>query len=45
VSNVDSLEIANNKSRLYQFLEWRGIEVPKYKVVENIDQFKLALKN
>jgi carbamoyl-phosphate synthase large subunit len=42
VSNVDSLEIANNKSRLYQFLEWRGIEVPKNKVVENIDQFKLA---
>src|SRR5881628_2572097 len=24
VSNVDSLEIANSKSRLYQFLEWRG---------------------
>jgi carbamoyl-phosphate synthase large subunit len=44
VSNVDSLEIANNKSRLYQFLEWRGIDVPKYKVVENIDQFKLAVE-
>ena len=44
VSNVDSLEIANNKSRLYQFLEWRGIEVPKYKVVENIDHFKLAVE-
>jgi len=44
VSSVDSLEIANNKSRLYQFLEWRGIDVPKYKVVENIDQFKLAVK-
>jgi carbamoylphosphate synthase large subunit len=44
VSKVDSLEIANNKSRLYQFLEWRGIDVPKYKVVENIDQFKLAVE-
>jgi len=44
VSNVDSLEIANNKSRLYQFLEWRGIEVPGYRVVDNIDQFKLAVE-
>jgi len=44
VSNVDSLEIANNKSRLYQFLQWRGIDVPKYKVVETIDQFKLAVE-
>src|SRR5262245_26598368 len=44
VSKVDSLEIANNKSRLYQFLEWRGIDVPKYKVVENIDQFKSAVE-
>jgi carbamoyl-phosphate synthase large subunit len=43
VSNVDSVGIANNKGRLYQFLEWRGIDVPKYKVVENIDQFKLAV--
>src|SRR6476660_3053329 len=44
VSNVDSLGIANNKGRLYQFLEWRGIDVPKYKVVENIDQFKWAVE-
>ena len=44
VSKVDALEIANNKSRLYQFLEWRGIDVPKYKVVENIDQFKWAVE-
>jgi carbamoyl-phosphate synthase large subunit len=44
VSKVDSLEIANNKSRLYQFLEWRGIDVPRYKVVENIDQFKSAVE-
>lgn len=44
VSKVDSLEIANNKSRLYQFLEWRGIDVPGYRVTENIDQFKLAIE-
>ncbi len=44
VSDVDPLEIANNKSRLYQFLEWRGIEVPAYKVVESVEQFKLAVE-
>jgi carbamoyl-phosphate synthase large subunit len=44
VSKVDSLEIANNKSRLYQFLEWRSIDVPAYKVVENADQFKMAVE-
>ncbi|HEV8284960.1 MAG TPA: ATP-grasp domain-containing protein [Chitinophagaceae bacterium] len=44
VSNVDGLEIANNKGRLYQFLEWRGIKVPEYKVVETVDQFKIAVE-
>jgi carbamoyl-phosphate synthase large subunit len=44
VSDVDSLEIANNKSRLYQFLEWRGIELPAYRVVEKIEQFKNAVE-
>ena len=43
VSDADSLEIANNKSRLYQFLEWRGIHVPPYRIVENVDQFKVAV--
>jgi len=43
VSKVDSLEIANNKSRLYQFLEWRGIPVPTYRVVDNVDEFKTAV--
>ena len=43
VSNVDSLEIGNNKSRLYQFLEWRGISVPAYRIVENTDQFEVAI--
>ena len=43
VSDVDSLDIANNKSRLYQFLEWRGIAVPAYRVVETTDQFETAV--
>lgn len=42
VSSLQSLEIANNKSRLYEFLEWRGMAVPEYKVVETIEQFKEA---
>jgi carbamoyl-phosphate synthase large subunit len=44
VSDVDSLDIANNKSRLYQFLEWRGIPVPGYRVVETTVQFETAIK-
>lgn len=43
VSPASSLEIANEKSRLYQFLEWRGIPVPAYRVVENISQFRSAI--
>lgn len=43
ISPIESLEIANNKSRLYQFLDWRGIPVPAFKVVETIDQFRIAL--
>lgn len=42
VTHEASLEIANNKSRLYQFLEWRGIPVPAYRVVETVEQFKQA---
>ncbi len=44
ISSANSLEIANNKSKLYQFLEWRGIEVPAYRVVETIEQFEKAVK-
>lgn len=43
VSNADSLEIANDKSRLYQFLEWREIALPKYRIVETVEQFKKAV--
>ncbi len=42
VAAPHGLEIANDKSRLYQFLEWRGMELPSFRVVENIDQFKIA---
>jgi len=44
VSDADSLEIANSKSRLYQFLEWRGIDVPAYRIVETTDQFAVAVE-
>lgn len=37
-----SLEIANNKSRLYHFLQWRDIAVPDFRVVETVEQFKTA---
>jgi carbamoylphosphate synthase large subunit len=30
------LEIANNKSRLYEFMEWRGITVPAFRIVETV---------
>jgi carbamoyl-phosphate synthase large subunit len=43
ISPVSSLEIANNKSNLYEFLQWRGIAVPAFKVVETVDQFKIAV--
>ncbi|MEO6611227.1 MAG: ATP-grasp domain-containing protein [Chitinophagaceae bacterium] len=44
LSPVASLEIANNKSRLYEFLQWRGIAVPEFRVVETIGQFKTAVE-
>jgi carbamoyl-phosphate synthase large subunit len=43
VSPASSLEIANNKSRLYEFLQWRGIPVPEFRVVESVEQFKAAI--
>lgn len=49
ISPVASLEIANNKSSLYEFLQWRGMTVPDFRVVDgsaplSIDQFKEAAK-
>ena len=42
ISLASSLEIANNKSSLYEFLQWRGIPVPAFSVVETVEQFKAA---
>jgi carbamoyl-phosphate synthase large subunit len=42
VSPATSLEIANNKSKLYQFLQWRGLDVPDFRVVETTEQFEIA---
>ncbi|NOT51228.1 MAG: ATP-grasp domain-containing protein [Chitinophagaceae bacterium] len=44
LSPTSSLEIANNKSMLYQFLQWRSIAVPDFRIAENVDQFKKAVE-
>jgi carbamoyl-phosphate synthase large subunit len=44
VSPTASLEIANNKSRLYEFLQWRDIAVPDFRVVKTIEQFNCAIE-
>lgn len=44
ISPTASLEIANNKSLLYQFLQWRSIAVPDFRVAENKEQFKKAVE-
>jgi carbamoyl-phosphate synthase large subunit len=44
VSPTASLEIANNKSSLYEFLQWRGIPVPVFRIIETVDQFKQAVE-
>ena len=43
VSTLSSLEIANDKGKLYEFLQWRGIPVPAFKIVETVQQFKEAV--
>ncbi len=44
ISPTASLEIANNKSRLYEFLQWRGIAVPDFRVAETVEQFQKAVE-
>lgn len=44
VSSTASLDIANNKSRLYEFMQWRGMPVPEFRVAENVEQFKNAVE-
>ncbi len=43
ISPAASLEIANNKSRLYEFLQWRGLPVPAFRIVETLEQFQQAI--
>lgn len=43
VSPTASLEIANNKSRLYEFLQKQNIAVPDFKTVKNIKEFSEAV--
>ncbi len=44
LSSTASLEIANNKSRLYEFLQWRDIAVPDFRIVKTIDQFNCTIE-
>jgi carbamoyl-phosphate synthase large subunit len=44
VSACESIEIANDKSRLYQFLQWRGMDLPDFRIIETIGQFKIAAR-
>lgn len=44
VTSPAGLEIAINKSRLYEFLQWRGIPVPEFRIVETVEQFTRALE-
>lgn len=43
VSSPRALEIANNKSRLYEFLHASGLPLPAFKIVRTIDEFENAL--
>ncbi|HEX7847483.1 MAG TPA: ATP-grasp domain-containing protein [Chitinophagaceae bacterium] len=45
VSPAASLEIANNKSKLYEFLQWRGVAVPGFRIVETFEQFEQAVED
>ncbi len=44
ISDAETLEIANNKTALYQFMDWRGMKVPAFRVAENLSQFENAVE-
>ncbi|REJ80069.1 MAG: ATP-grasp domain-containing protein [Bacteroidetes bacterium] len=44
VSEENALNIANNKSRLVQFLEMNRIAVPEFRVAQSYPEFELAVK-
>jgi carbamoyl-phosphate synthase large subunit len=43
LSPAESLEIANNKCRLYEFLQWRSVDVPDFRIIEELSQLEKAL--
>lgn len=45
VSSEEAINISNNKSRSYQFLKQNGIDVPKFFVVNTVDEFIHAALN
>lgn len=44
VSNYDELTIANNKYKLFEYLEKRGMNVPKYCEVNTLDDIDKAIE-
>lgn len=44
VSDENALSIANDKGRLYQHLEQFGINIPKYRIVHNLEEFNDAVE-
>lgn len=45
VSKEESIRIANNKAICYQFLKDRGVRVPTFHVVRNVEAFKDAARS
>lgn len=41
----NSVEIANNKLKLYEFLQSKGISVPKFYGVHSVEEFKVGCAN
>lgn len=45
VSSHQAIQVANNKTACYQFLQSKGIKVPQFFAVHSVDEFKHAIKN
>lgn len=43
ISRGENLRIANNKAALYQFMAEKGIDVPPFRVVKNLNEFERAV--
>ena len=43
VADEAAIEIANDKGKLYQFLEWRSIPVPAFRIIDSAEQFSSAI--